>query len=80
MSSKNTNTLALEGVPDIACPIVITAEKKSSRNGKCNRGDSAKDVIVGVGVQFAVGADIEETTAGIVRACTKGISVREEAV
>ena len=46
MASQNTDTLAFERVPDITCPIVVSTEKDAARDGKGNRSDSTKNVVV----------------------------------
>lgn len=78
MSSEDTNTLTLQGIPDIACPIVVTAEQDSSRNRERNGCYTAQDVVVREGVEFAVSSDIEQAARGVVRAGGESVTVGEE--
>ena len=66
MSSQNPDTLALEGVPDVASPVVIATKENTTRDGEGDGGDSAKDVVVGEGVELAISAYIEETARCII--------------
>lgn len=66
MSSKNTNTLSLESVPNVASPVVVATEEEASRDGKGNRGYAAKDVIMGKGVELSISTDIKQSARGIV--------------
>ena len=34
--SQNTHTLASQRIPDIASPVIITSEKDTTRNRKCD--------------------------------------------
>lgn len=78
MSSQHTDALSLQCVPDIASPVIITAEKDTARNGEGDRCDTAQDVIVRVGVQLAVGTDVKQPAGSVVRASGECITVREE--
>ena len=80
MPSEDTDPLSLEGVPDIARPVIITTEEDATGDGEGNRGDTAQDVVVREGVKLAVGTDIEKPARCIIGTSGKGIAVREEAV
>ena len=78
MPCQNANTLALERIPDVARPIIVATEEDTARDGECDRGDTAEDVVVREGVQLAVGTDIEETARSIIRTGSKRIAIGEE--
>lgn len=59
MASENANTFPLESIPDVACPVVITAKKDAARNGERDRSDTTENVVVRKCIQFTVGTDIE---------------------
>lgn len=80
VTGQDTHALALERVPDVARPVVVTAEQDATRDGKGDGRDAAQDVVMRVDVQLAVSADVEQAAGGIVRARCKGIAIREEAI
>ena len=59
VSRQDTNPLALECIPDITVVIVVPGKQDSARVGECDRGDTAEDIVVGVGVEFTIGSEIE---------------------
>jgi len=75
---EHTDTLAFQGVPDVARPVVITTEEDAARDGERYGGDTAEDVVVRESVQFTVRPNIEQSARSIIRAGSKGIAVREE--
>ena len=79
MSCQNANTLALERIPDVARPIIVTTEEDTTRDGECDGCDTAKDVVVREGVELTVGANVEETARRVIGTRREGIPVREEA-
>ena len=79
MARQNADTLALEGVPDVARPVVVTAEKDAAGDRERDRSDTAKDVVVREGVELTVGANVEETARRVIGTRREGIPVREEA-
>ena len=79
MAGQHTHTFALEGVPDVARPVVVAAEEDTTGDGECDRCNTAKDVIVSEGVQLAVGTDVEETARRIIRAGSECVAIGEEA-
>lgn len=68
MPSENADAFALERVPDVAVEVVVTGEEDAPRDGEADRGDAAEDVVVRVLVEFAVGAEVEESAGGVVGA------------
>ena len=78
MAGKNTDPLTLEGVPDVASPVVVSAEQNTSGDREGHGRDSAKDVVVCEGVQLAVCADVEESARCIIRSGGEGIAIGEE--
>lgn len=61
MTCENTNALTAEGVPDVASPVVVTTEEDAARDGECDGGDTAKDIVVSEDVELTVSTDIEQT-------------------
>ena len=57
---QNADALALESVPDVARPVVVTAEEDAARNGERHGGDTTQDVVMREGVKLAVSTDVEE--------------------
>lgn len=78
MTSQNANSFALEHIPDIDIVVFVTRKQESSRTGKGDRGDSAKDVVIGVNVEFTVGAHVEQTAGRVVGTRSECIAVWEE--
>ena len=78
MACKNTYTLALERVPDVASPVIIAAEQDTAGDGESDGGDTAQYVVVRVDVELAVGTDVEQAARRIIRASCKGITIGEE--
>jgi hypothetical protein len=56
VSRQHTDPLALECIPDITIVIVISGKQDSTRSGEGDRSDTAKDVVVGVGIEFTIGS------------------------
>lgn len=50
MTRQDTNTFALQGIPDVAGPVVISAEQNTARDGKGDGRDTTQDVVVGEGI------------------------------
>lgn len=78
MPGQNSHTLASQRVPDIASPVIITSEKDTTRDRKCDRGDATEDVVMGETVQFAICSDVEQSAGGIIRTSGKSIAIREK--
>ena len=76
--SQNTDALALERIPDVACVVVVAGKEDTAGDGEADRSDAAEDVVVGVGVELAVGTQIEEAARGVVGTGGKGVAVGEE--
>lgn len=60
MASKYTYTLALECIPDIARPIIVSTEENTTGDGEGDRGNPAKNVIVSEGIQLSIRSDVEQ--------------------
>ena len=75
---QDAHSLALERVPHIAIVIVVSSKEDSTRDGKGDRGDTAKDIIMAEMVEFPVGTEVEELASRIVGSCCKGFTVGEE--
>lgn len=46
MARQHTNTLPFQRVPNVARPIIVTAEKNAARDRERNGSDAAQDVVV----------------------------------
>lgn len=79
MTGKDAHSLTLQGVPNIACPVVVASEKDPTRDRECNGCDTTQDVIMSERIEFTVSSDIEQTARRIVRPSGKSIAIREEA-
>jgi hypothetical protein len=80
VTGENANTLATEGIPDVAGPVIVAAEENATRDGERNRGDTAEDVVVREDIELTVSTNIKQTTRGIVGTSGECITVREEAI
>jgi hypothetical protein len=80
MTRQHADSLALEGIPNVAVEVVVASKEDATRDGEADRGDAAEDVVVGVLIQLAVRAEVEEAARGVVRAGCEGVAVREESV
>ena len=79
VASEYADALALQGVPDIASPVVVAAEQNTSRNRESDGRDSTEDVVVCERVQFAVGPDIEQPAGSVIGSSGESIAIREKA-
>jgi hypothetical protein len=79
MTSEDTHTFTPEGIPNVACPIVVTTKEYPSRNRERNRRDTAKDIVVRESVELAICADVEQAARRIVGTGRECIAVREKA-
>jgi len=80
MSGKNTYTLALQGVPDIASPIIVSTKQNATRDRECDRRYSTQNIIMCESVELAISANIEKTARSIIRTRCEGITVGEKSV
>ena len=78
MACQHTDPLALESVPYVARPIIITTKEDATRDGERDGSDAAQNVIVRKRIELAVGTNIEQTTSGIVRTSSERPSVGKE--
>lgn len=78
MTCEDANPFTLECIPDVAVVVIIPGKKHTTRDGEGDGCDAAKDIIVGVGVEFTVRSEIKELARGIVRPGDKCIAVGEE--
>ena len=78
MGGKDTNTFTFERVPYIAVEVVVTGKEQTTADGEGDGGDTAEDVVMGVLVQFAVSAEVEEAAGGVVGSSTESVTVGEE--
>jgi hypothetical protein len=61
VAGEDTYTLAAEGVPDVARPVVVATKEDAAGDREGDGGDAAQDVVVGEYIELAVGTDIEQT-------------------
>lgn len=80
VAGQHTDSLALEGVPYVACPVVIPTKEDATGDAERDGGDTTQYVVVRECVQLTVSAYVEQAARRIVRASSKSISVREEAI
>ena len=78
VTGEDTHTLALQSIPDVACPVIVAAEEDATRDRERHRCDTAQDVVMRVRVQLAVRADIKQAARSIVRARGESVAVGEE--
>ena len=78
MTLESSFLLGSEGVPNVACKVIITSKEESSRLGEVHGGDSAEDAVVGIDVHLSICANVKEAAGGVVRTSSKGMSVGEE--
>jgi len=78
MPGEHADTLAFQGVPDIAGPVVVPAKQDAARDGEGDGGDTTEDIVVRESVQFTIRPNIEQSARGIIGTSRKGIAVREE--
>lgn len=80
VSLQYAHSLAFQGVPDVARPVVISAKQDTTGDGESDRRDGTEDVVVDVAVELTVSAKVEEAAGGVIRPGGEGISIGEEAV
>jgi hypothetical protein len=78
VTSKDADTLAFQGVPDVASPVVVPAKQNAARDGEGDGSDTAEDVVVRESVQFTIRANVKQSARSIIGTSRKGIAVREE--
>ena len=78
MPSEHTDPLPLEGVPDIARPVVVAAEEDAAGDGEGDGCDTAKDVVVRERVELTVSTYIEKTARRVIGAGGESVAVGEE--
>ena len=61
MTLQHTHTLSLQGIPDIARPVIIAPKEDATRDGEGDGSDGAENIVVLEGVEFAIRSNIEET-------------------
>lgn len=80
MPSENTDTFAFQGVPDIACPIIVATEQYSSRDREGDRSDTTENIVVSEDVQLTIGTKVEEAARGIIGYSSESVAVGEEPI
>jgi hypothetical protein len=80
MRRQDTNTLALERVPDITVKVIVASKQQTPRHGKGERGNATEDVIMRVLVHLSIGTKVKQTTRCVIRSTAKGVSVGEKSV
>lgn len=78
MARQNTCSLLSHRVPHVAVEVVVAGEQEAARFRERDRGNATNDVVVRVHSEFLIGTDVEKSAGGVVRACCKRISRREE--
>ena len=78
MACEHSHPLSLQRIPDIAGPVIITTKQNTARNRESDGGNTAQNIVVREGVEFAGRTDIEETARCVVRAGGEGVAVGEE--
>ena len=78
--SEHTNALAFQSVPHVAVEIVVAGKEQATGHGEGNGRDAAEDVVVGILVQLAVGAEVKQSARSVVGTRSEGIAVREESI
>jgi hypothetical protein len=78
MSLHHPDPLALERVPDVAVVVIVARKEDPARQGKGNRGDTAKNIVVCVVVQFAVCSEVEQLARRVVGTGRESVPIREE--
>jgi hypothetical protein len=78
VTCQHADPLSLEHVPNVAVVVVVTGEKQTARDGECDGGDAAENVVVDVRVEFAVRSEVEETAGGVVGTGGESLAVWEE--
>jgi hypothetical protein len=66
VAGEDADALATERVPDVARPVIVPAEEDAARDGECDGGDAAQDVVVREDVQLTVRTDVEQPARGVV--------------
>jgi hypothetical protein len=59
MSGEYSNTLSLEGIPNVAVKVIIPCKEKTPRYGKGDRGDTTKNIVMGELIKFTISTKIE---------------------
>lgn len=78
MACEDADAFALEGVPDITVVVIVAGEQHTTGDGEGDGRDAAKDIVVGVAVEFTVCAQVKELAGGVVGPGGKGVAVGEE--
>jgi hypothetical protein len=78
MAGQYTNTLALQSIPDIAGPIVVSAEKNTAGDRECDGCYTTQDIVVRKGIEFPVCSYIEQAARCVIRTCCERISIWEK--
>lgn len=73
-----TCPVGFERVPDVAVEVIVTRQQEAPALGEGDGGDPADDVVVGVGHELLVRAEVEQPAGGVVGAGGKGVAVGEE--
>ena len=66
MPCQNANPLALERIPDVARPIIVTTEEDTTRDGESDGGDSTENVVMGERVELAISPDIKQAAGCVI--------------
>lgn len=61
-----TCSLGLHRVPDVTIKVIVTGQQKATAFREGDRCDSANYIIMAVHGQLLVGADIKQTTGGVI--------------
>lgn len=61
-----TGSFLAEGVPNVAFEIVISTEQQPTAPGKGDGSDSTDDVVMRIDGHLLVGANVKQSTGGVV--------------
>ena len=61
VARQHAYALSLEHVPHVAVVVVVPGEEQPAGHGERYGRDTAEDVVVYVGVEFAIRSEVEET-------------------
>ena len=78
MTREDTDPLPLERIPDITIVIIVAGKEDSAGNRKCDRSNSAQDIVVLVCVELTIRTEIKQFAACVVGSCRKGVAVGEK--
>ena len=73
-----TCSVSFECIPDITVEVVIPSEEEAATLGEGNRCNTTDNVVMGVGHELLVCAEVKQPACSIVRASGKGIAIGEE--